>query len=250
MDIAQIALWRASIALEVVLLARVAISFRRLKWFAVALTAMTVQDLCLLPLRPGSKEYFWTWVACAILALSTKTAAAVEAYRNVLTAYHGIGSLATWILWLGTGVALIVTAMASGPDARAMQNGDFLLSAAVSGVRVWSTGLAIFFVSAALFLFWFNVPRRANDKRHLIILTSLFALHGSIYFLRNAMPQYSAIISASSQAGVCICLLAWLFTLSARGEVVPRSTGPMISAALFEEWNREALAILRSGKRG
>jgi hypothetical protein len=237
------------VALEVTLLVRVLLSFRRLHWFAAALAATVAQDLILMQLPYNTNRYFWGYVITMVIVMTLQAGAAVEAFSNMLSEYKGIGWAVTSLLFGALLIATTATALSSGPDIRAIRELSHLVSLAYAARRVWSSMLALFMLTGS-FLFWaFRVPRRPNDRRHLTLMTCLLALYAAISLAQNLDRKHLPLENVIHQAGVCLCMAGWLAALTKAGEIRPRSEVESTDSRMFQQQNERALRILKAARR-
>jgi hypothetical protein len=243
------ALWQISGLLQLALLARVLLSFRRLHWFAASLAAVVIQDLILMQLRYNSNLYFYVWLITTGVVVILQTAAAVEAFSNMLSEYRGIGSVVTALLTLALLLAAVTAAVLSGPDIRAIHELSRLVSIASAAMRVLSSVLVVFMLGGS-YLFWFyRVPHRANDRRHLIMMICMMTIYSLMYFLVNFSRKYLALENTLFEASLCLCMVAWHFALRKDGELRPRSEIGSIDSHVFRQENGRMLKALRAARR-
>jgi len=237
------------VALEVALLVRVLVSFRRLYWFAAAVGMVAAQDLILMQLRYNTNRYFVFWVVTAAIVMMLQAAAAVEAFSNVLSEYKGIGWAVTALLSGALVIAAAATALLSGPDIRAIRELSRLVSITFAAKRALCSILALFMLLGSVLFRNYRVPRRPNDGRHLALMTCLMGFYAVIYLSQNLYRKDIALENLILQGGVCLCLTGWLIALRASGEIRQRSEIEPINSELFRQQNEQALRVLRAAKR-
>ena len=178
-----------------------------------------------------------------------QTMAAVEAFSNMLNEYRGIGWAVTALMAASLLLAAIIAAVLSGPDVRAIHELSRFVSIAFAAMRVLSSILVVFMLGGS-YLFWFyRVPHRANDRRHMIMMICMMTIYSLIYFAANFSRKHLALENTLFEASLCLCMVAWHFALRKSGEVRPRSESQSISSQMFRQENGRVLKALRAARR-
>ena len=201
-------------------------------------------------LRYNSERYFIVWIVTTGIVMILQTAAAVEAFSNMLSEYRGIGWAVTTLLTVALLVAALTAAVLSGPDIRAIHELSRWVSMAFAARRVLSSVLAVFLLGGSYFLFWFyRVPHRTNDSRHLMLMTSLLAFYAVIFFAQNLDRRHLAIENLVLEGGITAFMGTWLVALRKAGEIRPRSEFESIDSATFQQGNTNVMKALRAARR-
>lgn len=154
------------------------------------------------------------WVFYVLLVL--------ELYRLVLEKYPGIYTLGRRFLYVGVGVAITISALSLIPkiNPQAPQRSK-TLGYFIAAERGIDFSLAIFILLLLLFLAVFRVPLARNVKVHAAIY-SVYFLSNTLVFLLHSLfglrmkDEVNLLLMATSSG----CLVAWLFLLSPKGELV------------------------------
>jgi hypothetical protein len=244
-----LALWRAATALELLLLIRVLSSFRRLKWFALALLLSVCLDIVLMCLPAATNAYAYTWAIGGELVIAAQSAAALEAFENMLRDYPGLGRAGAALLGVALLAASLLAAASLGADISAIHTAGFWLSLVIAARHAWSMVLAVFVLLASIMFRVFPLPRRPNDLRHLAIITALFLAYAGTFWWQNFDRRHLDLSNVAYEGLRASCFAVWLIALRRAGEVRPRSDIAPMTAEEFRKWNDDVRALRATWRR-
>jgi hypothetical protein len=168
----------------------------------------------------------------------------------MLSEYRGIGWAVTALMSAALLLAAVAAAVLSGPDIRAIHELSRFVSIAFAAKRVLSSILAVFLLGGSYFLFWFyRVPHRPNDRRHLLMMTGLLAFYAVIFFSQNLDRKHLALENLILEGGISVFMAGWMLALTKAGEIRPRSAIVSIGSNVFRQENGRVLKALRAARR-
>ena len=202
----------------------------------------------------SSRAYFIVWVAIQPLAWFLCIRMVFELYRLILERYKGLYTLGRWAMYAGIAVSVTISALALlpriTPQMPQRSKGMAYFTAAERGV---DCSLAIFLLFMMFLLSWYAVPLCRNVVVHAVIYTVFFLsstlgllLH-SVFGKNNADALNTGIMAVSS-----VCMLAWFFLLSRRGEEVRVKLpwiGPEQEERILSQLDSMNAALLRTARK-
>jgi hypothetical protein len=174
-------------------------------------------------IKNPSHEYEHIYIATEPFTWIFHVLVVAELYRLVLQRYRGIYSLLRWAMYGSLAVAIpisVVTLLAKIKPAASLDSR--LLGVFFATQRGIDFALAIFLILILFFLSQFPVRLNRNILLHATLYTVFFLGNALTMFLRifavagHALATVNAFIEALS----AVCIFAWVFLLSPKGEEV------------------------------
>ncbi len=147
----------------------------------------------------------------------------VELYRLVLQRYRGIYSLLRWAMYGSVAVGVTISVLTLLPKIKPHASLDSrLLGIFFATQRGIDFALAVFLILILFFLSQFPVQLNRNILLHASLYTVFFLGNALTTFLRIFAVSGSALqtVNALMEALSAICIFAWVFFLSPKGEEV------------------------------
>ena len=198
---------------------------RRYRAFCIFFLFRIIDLLYPLFLNPRSNLYAWVWVCTEPVQRILCVLAVVELYRLILEQYRGLYSLGRWVLYLSSGVAVLISIASLLPHITpSMPQKSRYLGYVFAFNRGVDLSLVIIIIVMLLFLSRFPVTLSRNVLVH-AGLYSVFFLSSSMYLLLGtvlglkARTEVNLIFFGVTAA----CTVAWFFLLTPAGERVKAS---------------------------
>jgi hypothetical protein len=174
-------------------------------------------------IQNATKKYEHVYIATEPITWIFHVLVVVELYRLVLQRYRGIYSLLRWAMYGSLAVAITISVLTLLPKIKPAASLDTRwLGIYFATQRGIDFALAIFLILILFFLSQF--PVRLN--RNILLHASLY----TVYFLGNALTMFLRIFAVKGQelatvnafieALSAVCIFAWVFLLSPKGEEV------------------------------
>jgi len=196
--------------------------FRRYPYFFAYLLINTPCYAALLFIKVNSDNYFLLWETVTPIAWFLYIAMVFELYRLILERHKGLYSVGQWAMYVGIIVSAVISALALVPHitAQSPQESKYL-PYFLAGERAVDFSLAIFLLLMMFLLSWYAVPLCRNVVVHAVIYTVYFLSNALGILLRSLFGMKNSELMAEATAAVsCICVFAWFFLLSRKGEEV------------------------------
>jgi hypothetical protein len=178
-----------------------------------------------------SFTYFYFWLATEPIAWLFYIAIVLELYRLVLEKHKGLYTLGRWAMFLGLGVSAAVSVISLIPRMTlALTEQSKTMFAYLAVQRGLALGLALFLLFMMGFLVLYTVPLSRNVKVHARVYTVFFFSKFLIFLLQSLWGLHSYDKLSTWADGVtALCILAWFFLLTPKGEEVLTSH-PILNA--------------------
>lgn len=239
-------LWRASIALQFVLCAKLALTglWRSYRKFAAYLAALTAESCVLIAVTQNGHLYAKLWGITRVVVLALEIPAVLEIFDRWSLSYPGIGKF-------GQRLLLVLFVLAAGLSFATLPinwslKGWVLADYLVMDTnRAVSVGLAAFLILMLVFFMKFGGPVAVNLKRHTWAMTVFTTANAIGYFLMTARSFWLAnLLLSTISAGA---LVYWIFALNPSGEEPPATPPDDTDGwAEAEEMNRQLLEFAGS----
>lgn len=178
-----------------------------------------------------SDLYYCFWVATEPVTWFFGVAIVLELYRLILEKHKGLYSLGRWAMFVGLGVSAAISVISLIPRltlALTEQSKTMFVYLAVQ--RGLALGLALFLLFMMGFLLLYTVPLSRNVKVHARIYTVFFFSKFLIFLLQSLWGIHSYDrLSTWADAVTALCVFAWFFLLTPKGEEVLTSH-PILNA--------------------
>ena len=228
--------------------------FQRYPAFFASLIVPIPLFASLMFIKPSSDRYFFIWRATQPVEWFFYIAMVFELYRIILARHKGLYSLGRWAMYAGIFISVTISALTLlphiTPQMPQRSKGMAYFTAAERGV---DCSLAIFLLFMMFLLSWYAVPLCRNVVVHAVIYTVFFLsstlgllLH-SVFGKNNADALNTGIMAVSS-----VCMLAWFFLLSRRGEEVRVKLpwiGPEQEERILSQLDSMNAALLRTARK-
>jgi hypothetical protein len=173
-----------------------------------------------------SKLYFFFWVATEPVTWFFHAIVVLELYRLVLERHKGLYTLGRWAMFAGVGASVTISLISLIPRLTLpMTQQSKTMFWYLAMERGFMLGLAIFLLFMMGFLVLYTVPISRNVKMHARVYTIFFVSNYLSFLLRSLFGyQVAPLTSGISQFVSMVCVFAWFFLLSPKGEEVKTST--------------------------
>src|SRR5580658_2681333 len=121
-------------------------------FLTIFLSAETIQDIILLPIRPRSTLYGWTFLISSSIVWILAYLVVLELYRLILEDYPGIASVGRKAVTWCMGLAIVVSFAYAIPDLRTSPGQFPILHFYTIAERSTILGLLVFLVLIQVFL--------------------------------------------------------------------------------------------------
>jgi hypothetical protein len=217
--------------------------YRRYRMFFLLFIFSIFNEIWPMLIDVKSDRYAYFWRSTAPVAWVLYILAVLELYRLVLEKHHGLYSLGRWIMYAAIVIAVFISVLTLlphfTPDTPQSTRTLGYFFAAQRGIE---SSLAIFILLILLFLSRYPVKLSRNVLVH-TALYSIYFLSGTLYVLLRLV--FGLKISAEADlllaAVNTICVFAWLFLLTRKGEEVETNL-PLFGP----EYERRALQQLEA----
>lgn len=176
-----------------------------------------------------SPLYFRVWVSTEPVTWIFHMAVVLELYRLVLEKHKGIYSLGRWAMFAGVGTSAVVSLLSLIPRLTlSMTQQSKWMFRFLAMERGMGLGLAIFLLFMTAFLIFYTVPLSRNLKIHARIYT-VFFFSNFLAFLLHSLFGLTIVpfTNLLAEAMSSVCVFAWFFLLSPKGEEV-QTSAPVI----------------------
>ncbi len=199
--------------------------FRRYPYFFAYLLINTPCYAALVFIPVSSDYYFYLWVAINPIAWFFYIAVVFELYRLILERHKGLYSVGQWAMYVGIIVSVVISALALLPHItpqlpQQARNGELSrVLYFMAAERAVDFSLTIFLLLMMILLAWYAVPLSRNVVAHAVVYTVYFLSTALAMLLRTLFGLKNSELMVNGTAAVsCICLFAWFFLLSKKGE--------------------------------
>ncbi len=173
-----------------------------------------------------SSTYEDLWIVTEPISWIFHVLVVIELYRLVLRGHRGIYSLLRWAMYSSVVIAMAISILTLLPKIKPQMTLDTrLLGFWFATQRALDFALAIFLLLILFFLTRYPVRLSRNILVHSAIYT-IFFLGGALTMLLRVMAVRGPALQNTNLviAGLsCVCVFAWIFLLSPRGEKVQSS---------------------------
>jgi hypothetical protein len=169
-----------------------------------------------------SDAYFYLWITATPLGWVFYVLVVLELYALILEKHPGVYTLGRWGMYLGIGVAVILSGMALLPKIKpAMPQRSFWLFVILGVDRGVTFALVLFVLIMLVMLACYPVPLSRNVKVHAVLYTVLFLSSTLNALLHSAFGlKYASSIDAIFMGVSSVCGWMWFFFLRPAGEEV------------------------------
>ena len=194
---------------------------RTYRFFFAYLLVEVLHTVVLFFVPRETNLYGWVYIAfapvrgvCAILVV-------LELYGLVLRGFRGIGTLGRWVVSGGMCLSFALALISLYPDLSNTEAAFPALLYLGAFQRGLDSALLLFLVLITAFLVWFPVPLSRNTVVHTVVFAVFFSGQAVLLLVRNILADHMEtlyMISALYMGLYAICVLAWIFLLTKKGE--------------------------------
>ena len=225
------------------------------RYFFFYIAFVVLRALVAIPIGTGSNVYALIYIFTTPVLAFLYLAVLLELYGVVLAGSPGIASISRWVILGGFLVALAVSVLTLGIDARGAKLFTYppvLLFHLFD--RMVSSTIAFFLVLITAFLVWFPVPLKRNAVVYSLLYSVYFLSRAIALLLRNvAGPSFVDTASVINLSISILCVLGWAFLLNSQGEaervVIGHKWSPRDAERLVEQLNSLNATLLRTARR-
>jgi hypothetical protein len=169
-----------------------------------------------------SDAYFWFWIVTQPAILILYIWVVTELIGLVLARHKGFHTAGRWAMYAGITVSAIISTATLLPKITPeLPQKTQYLSYFLAAERAVDLSLAIFLVLMVALLNFYAFPLTRNVIVHAVVYTIFFVSSSLWTILRNVFGlKYDVSVSNALMTVSCLCILAWLFLLSPKGEEV------------------------------
>jgi len=167
-----------------------------------------------------SDLYFYLWTFTLPISLIFYILVVLELCRLVLEKHAGLYTLGRWAIYLGMAVSVTLSILSLLPKIKPnMPQRSKYMGYILATDRGVTFGMAIFLILMLLLISRYPVKLSRNVILHAGLYTVFFLCNTLDVILARVfgLPHYAA-IDTGRMIVSCLCLLAWFFLLSPKGE--------------------------------
>lgn len=199
---------------------------RTYRFFWLLLIVDLTQGIVLLPIPSHSTAYGVTYVLFESLKLVLYFLVSMELCSNTLARYPGIATVGRLFIQVAGVLAIGIAGAVAAATGGGPSGPSPVLILFLTLVRSVMITLALLLVLNTLFLAWFPVRLSRNVVRFLTGYVVYFSARALVMAGVTMLdPAFTRSLSAVAMVALAACMIFWLVTLRASGEIVESVSG-------------------------